>query len=136
MADIMDEMAVKKRHGRHTSRSRNPIVAPRGLEWIVADSICPSPDAISSRRVPAKRLISGPNQRFLKHEFTFFRPASDQRMNPELDNLCVNTLRFLAVDAVQKADSGHPRACLVSFTSSSPSGEPWASNVSCLCGDP
>ena len=26
----------------------------------------------------------------------------------ELDQLCVNTLRFLAVDAVQKAQSGHP----------------------------
>jgi transketolase len=28
--------------------------------------------------------------------------------NPELDNACINTLRFLSVDAVQKADSGHP----------------------------
>ena len=27
---------------------------------------------------------------------------------PELDELCVNTLRFLAVDMVQKANSGHP----------------------------
>jgi transketolase len=27
-----------------------------------------------------------------------------------LDELCINTLRFLAVDAVQKADSGHPGA--------------------------
>ena len=27
---------------------------------------------------------------------------------PKLDELCVNTLRFLAVDAVQKAKSGHP----------------------------
>lgn len=27
---------------------------------------------------------------------------------PELDQLCVNTLRFLAVDMVQKANSGHP----------------------------
>jgi transketolase len=27
---------------------------------------------------------------------------------PQLDELCVNTLRFLAVDAVQKAKSGHP----------------------------
>jgi transketolase len=26
----------------------------------------------------------------------------------DLDALCVNTLRFLAVDAVQKANSGHP----------------------------
>jgi len=26
----------------------------------------------------------------------------------ELDQLCINTLRFLSVDAVQKADSGHP----------------------------
>ncbi|MBI2125926.1 MAG: transketolase, partial [Thaumarchaeota archaeon] len=26
----------------------------------------------------------------------------------ELDNLCVNTIRFLAVDAVEKAQSGHP----------------------------
>src|SRR5690348_12488733 len=25
-----------------------------------------------------------------------------------LDNECINTLRFLSVDAVQKADSGHP----------------------------
>ncbi len=28
--------------------------------------------------------------------------------SPELDELCVNTLRFLAVDMVQKANSGHP----------------------------
>jgi transketolase len=26
----------------------------------------------------------------------------------QLDQLCINTIRFLAVDAVQKADSGHP----------------------------
>jgi transketolase len=29
-------------------------------------------------------------------------------MNTQLDELCINTLRFLAVDAVQKANSGHP----------------------------
>lgn len=29
-------------------------------------------------------------------------------MNSELDDLCINTIRFLAVDAVQKANSGHP----------------------------
>ena len=28
--------------------------------------------------------------------------------DPKLDQLCINTLRFLAVDAVQKANSGHP----------------------------
>src|SRR6185312_14737247 len=28
--------------------------------------------------------------------------------DPALDNACINTLRFLSVDAVQKADSGHP----------------------------
>jgi hypothetical protein len=27
---------------------------------------------------------------------------------PELDELCINTRRFLAVDMVQKAKSGHP----------------------------
>jgi transketolase len=27
---------------------------------------------------------------------------------PNLDQLCVNTIRFLAVDAIQKANSGHP----------------------------
>ncbi len=27
---------------------------------------------------------------------------------PALDELCINTLRFLAIDAVQKANSGHP----------------------------
>jgi transketolase len=29
-------------------------------------------------------------------------------MDSDLDRLCINTLRFLAVDAVQKANSGHP----------------------------
>ncbi|MFC1870361.1 transketolase [Chloroflexota bacterium] len=29
-----------------------------------------------------------------------------------LDNLCINTIRFLAVDAIQKANSGHPGAPL------------------------
>ena len=28
--------------------------------------------------------------------------------NPTLNDLCINTLRFLSVDAVQQADSGHP----------------------------
>ena len=28
--------------------------------------------------------------------------------NPALDNTCINALRFLSVDAVQQADSGHP----------------------------
>ncbi|MFQ5873834.1 MAG: transketolase, partial [Dehalococcoidia bacterium] len=28
--------------------------------------------------------------------------------DPKLDELCINTIRFLAVDAVQKANSGHP----------------------------
>jgi transketolase len=27
---------------------------------------------------------------------------------PALDELCINTLRFLAVDMVQKVNSGHP----------------------------
>lgn len=30
------------------------------------------------------------------------------RENPKFDELCINTIRFLAVDAVQKANSGHP----------------------------
>ena len=29
-------------------------------------------------------------------------------MSDAIDQLCINTLRFLALDAVQKADSGHP----------------------------
>src|SRR5665213_714387 len=32
----------------------------------------------------------------------------DMQPDPVLDNECINTLRFLSVDAVQKADSGHP----------------------------
>ena len=29
-------------------------------------------------------------------------------MSDQLDQLCINTIRFLSVDAVQKANSGHP----------------------------
>ena len=33
---------------------------------------------------------------------------STKPLDPILDNECINVLRFLSVDAVQKADSGHP----------------------------
>ena len=32
----------------------------------------------------------------------------DTNSNPELDQLCINTIRTLTLDAVQKANSGHP----------------------------
>src|SRR5688572_5800429 len=32
----------------------------------------------------------------------------DVDMSHELDQLCINTVRFLSVDAVEKANSGHP----------------------------
>src|ERR687893_3045124 len=32
----------------------------------------------------------------------------NSNINPELDQLCINTIRALAIDAVQKAESGHP----------------------------
>ena len=36
-------------------------------------------------------------------------PTSNSSLNPsQLDQLCINTIRFLAVDGVQKANSGHP----------------------------
>jgi transketolase len=34
--------------------------------------------------------------------------ASSIRSASDLDELCINTMRFLSVDAVQKASSGHP----------------------------
>jgi len=34
--------------------------------------------------------------------------SSTKPLDPALDNECINVLRFLSVDAVQKADSGHP----------------------------
>jgi transketolase len=40
-----------------------------------------------------------------------FQPSafSGQKLSgPAFDQLCINTIRFLSVDAVQKADSGHP----------------------------
>src|SRR3954471_16398960 len=35
--------------------------------------------------------------------------AADQQLNAdEIDELCVNTIRTLSIDAIQKANSGHP----------------------------
>jgi transketolase len=31
-----------------------------------------------------------------------------QEQQPDIDQLCVNTLRTLSIDAIQKANSGHP----------------------------
>ena len=35
-------------------------------------------------------------------------PLRKENSNPELDQLCINTIRALSIDAVQKANSGHP----------------------------
>jgi transketolase len=35
-------------------------------------------------------------------------PVQKENLNPELDQLCINTIRTLSLDAVQKANSGHP----------------------------
>jgi transketolase len=35
-------------------------------------------------------------------------PVQKENSNPELDQLCINTIRTLSLDAVQKANSGHP----------------------------
>ncbi|HEY6805756.1 MAG TPA: transketolase [Pyrinomonadaceae bacterium] len=35
-------------------------------------------------------------------------PVTKDNSNPELDQLCINTIRTLAIDAVEKAKSGHP----------------------------
>jgi transketolase len=37
-------------------------------------------------------------------------PVAQENSNitPELDQLCINTIRTLTIDAVQKANSGHP----------------------------
>src|SRR2546430_3123588 len=35
-------------------------------------------------------------------------PPSPQARDASLDQLCINTVRTLAMDAVQQADSGHP----------------------------
>ena len=38
------------------------------------------------------------------------KQPSDQpgHVHPDLEGRCINTIRFLSVDAVQKANSGHP----------------------------
>jgi transketolase len=35
-------------------------------------------------------------------------PVQKENITPELDQLCINTIRALTLDAVQKANSGHP----------------------------
>jgi len=41
--------------------------------------------------------------------FLFMSNINASSLDPaELDNLCINTIRFLSVDAVEKANSGHP----------------------------
>lgn len=40
------------------------------------------------------------------------KPAEQSRPATAFDELCVNTIRCLAIDAVQKANSGHPGAPL------------------------
>ena len=43
---------------------------------------------------------------------TTARPNAQSPSTPELEQLCINTIRTLTVDAVQKAESGHPGAVM------------------------
>src|SRR5262245_24699405 len=45
-----------------------------------------------------------------KRKINMSAPVQQQNSNtnPELDQLCINTIRTLSIDAVQKANSGHP----------------------------
>jgi transketolase len=45
-----------------------------------------------------------------QRKITMSAPVQRQNSNttPELDQLCINTIRTLSIDAVQKANSGHP----------------------------
>lgn len=36
------------------------------------------------------------------------RSEKSEHVQPDLEEKCINTIRFLAVDAVQIANSGHP----------------------------
>jgi transketolase len=62
-------------------------------------------------------MLSKPHTRFFKADTLVQRIipiplprrfAEGTRMSDPIDQQCVNTLRFLSVDMVQKADSGHP----------------------------
>ena len=43
---------------------------------------------------------------------TVAQPNAPSPSEPQLDQLCINTIRTLTVDAVQKAESGHPGAVM------------------------
>lgn len=46
--------------------------------------------------------------KFVGHPKIMSAPVTKENSNPELDQLCINTIRTLSLDAVQKAQSGHP----------------------------
>ncbi|HAV23494.1 MAG TPA: transketolase [Bacteroidetes bacterium] len=61
-----------------------------------------SEQCISPKIVPKLFVSSG------RRTLSIDRKEIPLTTTPQLDQLCINTLRFLAVDAVQKAKSGHP----------------------------
>src|ERR1700739_4027436 len=43
-----------------------------------------------------------------RHQRTMHDETYGENMSSDIDQLCINTIRTLAMDAVQKANSGHP----------------------------
>src|SRR5947207_3472439 len=43
-----------------------------------------------------------------RDEMSASTQPQETQPTPELDQLCINTIRTLALDAVQRAESGHP----------------------------
>lgn len=71
--------------------------------------------ALSPPRIAHESSIASPEDPLLMSESKRARTDMSLAISPDLAMRCVNTIRTLAADVVQKANSGHPGASCVVF---------------------
>jgi transketolase len=84
------EQSPQRRKG-----AKEGLLKPKGLSSL---RLCAfAGESLSTNHIPiGNQLMSAPVQK------------ENSNITPELDQLCINTIRALTLDAVQKANSGHP----------------------------
>src|SRR5215471_89148 len=98
---MLDELTTAVRCSRFTSAGTISFLAT--LRRVVNISFASGDMPLRNRRENLK-----PETRKSETKHMSARMQHDTDSTPELDQLCINTIRALTIDAVQKAKSGHP----------------------------
>ena len=109
-------MPVTKKSATKKPAAKKPIAKKSASKKTASKKTVPSKSvskksvakSSAAKRAPAKSTAAKSAPKAASAKSAKSIPATQKSTGSKLDQQCVNTLRFLSVDMVQKAKSGHP----------------------------